>query len=105
MRTPPPTTKFLMPIVKAVWVELELYLKQSWVIPPYWTISVNTKTPLPACIGKLINELNQANKWEIEHMPKELIFEKYFSNSLKWTAPVKNNHLLYSIFYLISNET
>ena len=104
MLTPPPSSKITMPIFIAKAKKYQIIFKESWVLEPDWTVSVERKTKNVFNLKPFVKNINTANKWLLNGMDEYYIFGSYSPEAEKFTCCVKNKHLLYTLFYLINKE-
>lgn len=104
MPTPPPSSKIIMPIFMAKSKRHQIIFKESWVLEPDWTVSVERKTKKVINLRPFVEDINPTNKWLLNGMDEDYIFGSYSLEAEKFTCCVKNKHLLYTLFYLINKE-
>jgi len=102
MLTPPPSSKIKMPIFIAKSKKYQIIFKESWVLEPDWTVSVERNTKKIVNLRSFVEDINPTNKWLLDGMEKDYIFGPYSVQAKKFTCCVKNKHLLYTLFYLIT---
>ena len=102
MDTPPPTSKITMPIVLARSKDLEIIFKESWVLEPNYTVTVERERFWPIMLLDILQPIDPANKWLLIDFPSEYLHEPYREGASAFSGSVKNNHLLYALFYVLS---
>ena len=96
MDTPPPTSIITMPVVSAQRMNLEIVFKESWVLEPNYTVTVKWDFPRPIILLDILQPIDHRNKWLLRDFPASISGANTFSGS------VKNQHLLYSLFHILS---
>ena len=77
MLTPPPSSKIKMPIFIAKSKKYQIIFKESWVLEPDWTVSVERNTKEIVNLRSLVEDINPTNKWLLDGMEKDYIFGPY----------------------------
>ena len=102
METPPPSSIVTMPVVSARRPNLEIIFKESWVIEPNYTVTVKWGFPDPIILLNILEPIDHWNKWLLRGFPSNYLCEPYREGSSAFSGSVKNQHLLYSLFHILS---
>ena len=102
MDTPPPTSIIRMPVVSARRMNLEIVFKESWVLEPNYTVTVKWDFPRPIILLDILQPIDHRNKWLLRDFPSEYLYEPYREGATTFSGSVKNQHLLYSLFHILS---
>lgn len=102
MLTPPPSSIILMPIFIAKSEIYQLIFKESWVLEPDWTVSVERNIKEIISLRPFIEDINLSNKWLLDGMDEDYVFGPYSIQANEFTCCIKNKHLLYTLFYLLT---
>ena len=104
MLTPPPSSKITMPIFMAKSNRYQIIFKESWVLEPDWTVSVKRNIKEIISLRPFIEDINLSNKWLLDSMDKDYVFGNYSVQAKEFTCCIKNKHLLYTLFYLLTKS-
>lgn len=104
MLTPPPSSKILMPVFLAKSENQQIIFKESWVLEPDWTVTVERNTKKAVNLEPIVEEIDFTCKWLLEGFDEQPIYDSYSSEAEKFTCCVRNRHLLYTLFYLLNKD-
>ena len=102
MPTPPPTSMIPMPLVAARSTKLEIIFKEDWVVEPYYTATVKLNFPGPIVLLGILEPIDPANKWLLRGIPENCLYEPYREGASAFSGSVKNAHLLYALFHILT---
>lgn len=102
MDTPPPTSIITMPVVSARRMNLEIVFKESWVLEPNYTVTVKWDFPRPIILLDILQPIDHRNKWLLRDFPSEYLHEPYREGANTFSGSVNNQHLLYTLFHILS---
>ena len=102
MTTPPPASIITMPVVSARSPKLEIFFKESWVVEPNYTVTVKRQLPDPIILLDILQPIDQENKWLLQDFPGAYLYEPYREGAPAFSGCVKNQHLLYGLFHILS---
>jgi len=102
METPPPTSTIPMPVVSARSKNLEIIFKESWAFEPNYTVTVKRGFPGPVILLDVLEPIDSQNKWLLRDFPGDYLFEPYREGAPAFSGSVKNQHLLYGLFHILS---
>jgi hypothetical protein len=91
-----------MPVVSARRMNLEIVFKESWVLEPNYTVTVKWDFPRPIILLDILQPIDHRNKWLLQDFPSEYLYEPYREGATTFSGSVKNQHLLYSLFHILS---
>lgn len=69
METPPPSSTITMPVVWARRPNLEIIWKESWVVEPYFAVTVKWGFPSPIILLNVLEPIDQQDKWLLRDFP------------------------------------
>jgi hypothetical protein len=104
METPPPSSTITMPVVWARRPNLEIIWKESWVVEPYFAVTVKWGFPSPIILLNILEPIDQQNKWLLRDFPDDCLFEFYREGASAFSGSVKNQHLLYALFHILNSQ-
>jgi len=104
METPPPTSTIPMPIVSGRSSNVEIIFKESWVLEPNYTVSVKSGFPGAITLLNMLEPIDPENKWLLRDFPGNYLYEPYREGAFNFSGSVKNQHLLYIMFHILSFE-
>jgi len=102
METPPPSSIITMPVVSSRRPNLEIIFKESWVIEPNYTVTVKWGFPGPIILLNILEPIDHRNKWLLQGFPSNYLCEPYREGASAFSGSVKNQHLLYGLFHILS---
>ena len=91
-----------MPVVWGRRPNLEVIFKESWVVEPNYTVTVKWGFPWPVILLDILQPLDPQNKWLLRDFPGDYLFQFYSEGAAAFSGSVKNQHLLYSLFHILS---
>jgi hypothetical protein len=97
-----PTSTIPMPVISARSKNLEIIFKESWVVEPNYTVTVKRGFPGPVILLDLLEPIDSQNKWLLRDFPADYLFEPYREGAPAFSGSVKNQHLLYGLFHILS---
>ena len=103
MDTPPPTIQLKMPLLIGRSNYFEVILKESWVVEPDWTVSIERKQKGEIELFGFVESIDQECKWLLNGFKAEYLYPSYASDLLKFSGSVRNKHLLYGLFQILEN--
>src|ERR1700724_3248379 len=104
MTTPPPPSQITMPVVWARRANLEVIFKEAWVVEPNYTVTVKWGFPWPLVLLDILRPIDRRNKWLLRDFPADCLFEYYHEGASAFSGSVKNQHLLYGLFHILSYQ-
>lgn len=104
MLTPPPSSKITMPIFMAKSKDHQIIFKESWVLEPDWTVSVKIYTNKHTDLISIVEDINPNHKWLLTGIDDKYLFDHYSFEAKQFTCCIKNKHLLYALFFLITKN-
>jgi len=100
METPPPTTLITMPVVSARNQNLEIYLKESWVVEPNYTVTIKTKAPASFILLDILQPIDPEEKWLLKYFPSDCVYPPYCEGLYAFSGSIKTS--IFSTLYFMS---
>ena len=103
MDTPPPTFQLKMPVLRGKSDCFDGIFKESWVVEPEWTVSIERGERGKIELYGFIEDIDENSKWLLKGMNKQYLYGSYEHDSLKFSGSVRNKYLLYGLFQILGS--
>ncbi len=103
MDTPPPTVQLKMPVLRGKSDYFDVIFKESWVVEPDWTVSIERNERRKIELYGFIDNIDENCKWLLKGMNKQYLYASYEDDLLTFSGSVRNKYLLYGLFQILES--
>jgi len=89
-----------MPVVSARNQNLEIYLKESWVVEPNYTVTIKTKAPASFILLDILQPIDPEEKWLLKYFPSDCVYPPYCEGLYAFSGSIKTS--IFSTLYFMS---